>query len=44
MIARLIADGLQKALGQSVIVEPRPGASGTTAAAQSRAPRPMAIR
>jgi len=34
VVARIIADGLSKTLGQSVIVEARPGASGTTAAAQ----------
>ena len=33
VVARVIADGLAKALGQSVIVESRTGASGTTAAA-----------
>ena len=33
MVARIIANGLSKALGQSVIVESKAGASGTTAAA-----------
>jgi len=34
VVARIIADGLTRTLGQSVIVEIRTGASGTTAAAQ----------
>src|SRR5215470_509641 len=32
--ARLIAEGLSRRLGQQVIVEPKPGAAGTLAAAQ----------
>src|SRR5215472_3074886 len=32
VIARLLADGLGRALGQAAIVESRPGASGTVAA------------
>src|ERR1700680_2077391 len=34
VVARIIADGLSRSLGQAVIVEPRPGASGTAAAGQ----------
>lgn len=33
VVGRLVADSLQKSFGQPVIVEPRTGASGTTAAA-----------
>jgi tripartite-type tricarboxylate transporter receptor subunit TctC len=32
--ARLIAEGLSRRLGQQIVVEPRPGAAGTLAAAQ----------
>jgi tripartite-type tricarboxylate transporter receptor subunit TctC len=34
LVARILADGLSRALGQQVIVETRPGASGTTAVGQ----------
>ena len=33
LVARLIADNLSKRLGQAIVVEPRPGAGGTTSAA-----------
>lgn len=33
IVARLVADNLSKRLGQPIIVEPRPGAGGTTSAA-----------
>ena len=42
--ARVIAEGLSRKLGQQIVVEPKPGAAGTLAAAQWRAPRPTAIR
>jgi tripartite-type tricarboxylate transporter receptor subunit TctC len=32
-VARLIADGLARRMGQPVVIDPRPGAAGTTAAA-----------
>ena len=39
LVARLVADGLTRRLNQRVVVEGRPGASGTSAAAQvARAP------
>jgi len=34
LVARIIADGLTRRLGQRVVVEGKPGASGTSAAAQ----------
>ena len=33
IVARLVADNLSKRLGQPIVVEPRPGAGGTTSAA-----------
>src|ERR1700681_3060787 len=34
LVARIVADGLTRRLGQRIVVEGRSGASGTTAAAQ----------
>ena len=33
-VARIVSEGLSRRLGQQVVVDPRPGASGTTAAGQ----------
>src|SRR5262249_49490711 len=33
LVARIVADGLTRRLGQRVVIESKPGASGTTAAA-----------
>lgn len=33
-VARIVAEGLSRRFGQQVVVDPRPGASGTTAAGQ----------
>ena len=44
IVARLLADGLSRALGQSVIVEPRPARRALPARRKSPAPRPTVIR
>ena len=33
LVARIVADGLTRRLGQRIVIESKPGASGTTAAA-----------
>lgn len=33
-VARIVAEGLSRRVGQQIVVDPRPGASGTTAAGQ----------
>jgi tripartite-type tricarboxylate transporter receptor subunit TctC len=45
IIARTIADTMAKSMGQTIVVDNRPGAGGTIAAAQvARRPNPMATR
>ena len=44
LVARIVADGLTRRLGQRVVVEGKPGASGTTAAAQVARAIPTATR
>jgi tripartite-type tricarboxylate transporter receptor subunit TctC len=33
-LSRILAEGLSRRLGQQIVVEPKPGASGTTAGGQ----------
>ena len=44
ILARVLADGLTRALGQNVIVDDRPGAGGTVAMRQVAKATPTATR
>jgi tripartite-type tricarboxylate transporter receptor subunit TctC len=43
ILARLVADHMSKKLGQSFIIENKPGAGGTSARLMSSTPSPTAI-